>query len=149
MLFIILVSGSVCEEASSAVLWQLLNISTDPSTLSSTKYYLEVTLCVLCVCFPRVCPLTPVLSQGVWGTDSDQSCSHRSQTSGVWNESEEQHTLSPPALLPLPPLRPLPPTPPSVQKQKWSDRKPITRTNSYRLKLKNYIYFYLIKCDFL
>lgn len=45
---------SACEEASSVALGQLLNISADPSTSSSTKYYLEVTLCVLCV-FSPVC----------------------------------------------------------------------------------------------
>lgn len=59
-------SGGFFEEASSAPLLQLLNISADSSTSSSTKDYLEVTSCVLCVSPPpRVCPLAPVLSQGV------------------------------------------------------------------------------------
>lgn len=42
-------SGGFFEEVSSVPLLQLLNISADSSTSSSTKDYLEVTSCVLCM----------------------------------------------------------------------------------------------------
>lgn len=52
----------------------------------------------LCVCVSPACVPWHLYSLRVWETDRDQSHSHRSWTSGVWNESEGPTHSPPPAI---------------------------------------------------